>query len=78
MRMSRREFKRVIAKLAARAFHREISSQHACHVRIAYLSHGRHIVQVDRNGDPYPALDLRRCWRANGIYRTPTICDFTN
>lgn len=74
--MKRRSFRRVIALLAARAAHREIHAAPACHARIAHLRHGRHIVQIDKHGDPYPAADLRRCWRPEGIYRTPVFASF--
>jgi hypothetical protein len=74
--MKRRNFKRVVAQLAARAFHRELNAAPACNAHVAHMSHGRHIVQIDRHGDAYPALDLRRCWRPNGIYRTPLLTSF--
>lgn len=74
--MKRRTYRRVIALLAAREAHREINAAPACHVSLATLRGQRVFVHRDRHGDAYPIADLRRCWRPDGVYRTPLHAAF--
>jgi hypothetical protein len=62
--------------MAARAAHREFNAAPACHVSFATVRRRRVFVQRDHNGDAYPLADLRRCWRPDGVYRTPLHAAF--
>ena len=75
--MKRKAYSPALIQFAAQAFHRVVHAQPACHARLVEVPRlGQRIVQTDKHGDPYPAADLRRCWRREAVYRTPLLTSF--